>query len=138
MLSQHEHEYTSLIYMHTVKVTREYIGVCTVTVWVCFYICLSLHLPVRLKGELEEKHERWLSCQQRYDTVHHQLSSWQHREVQMNRKYCAAEEEATRLWEDLERVKQETRKERWAEERMAVYNYLLYNISALITSLLNL
>ncbi|CAK6965195.1 leucine-%2C glutamate- and lysine-rich protein 1 [Scomber scombrus] len=62
-----------------------------------------------LKGDLEEKHERWLSCQQRCDTLQEQLLSWQHREEQMNRKSCAADGEVTRLGEDLERVRQETR-----------------------------
>ncbi|XP_023261396.1 leucine-, glutamate- and lysine-rich protein 1 [Seriola lalandi dorsalis] len=64
---------------------------------------------LRLKGELEETHERWLLCQRRCDTMQEQLSSWQQREEQMNRKYCAAEEEVTRLREALEKVKQETR-----------------------------
>ncbi|XP_071352838.1 trichohyalin isoform X2 [Trachinotus anak] len=64
---------------------------------------------LRLKGELEDKHERWLSCQRRCDTIQEQMSSWQHREEQMNRKYCAAEEEVTRLREALEKVQQETR-----------------------------
>ncbi|XP_069390240.1 trichohyalin isoform X3 [Paralichthys olivaceus] len=70
---------------------------------------------LRLKGELEEKHERWLSCQQRCNTIQEQLSSWQQRQEQTNRKYCAAEEEVARLREALEKVRQETsalRKER--------------------------
>ncbi|XP_042270422.1 leucine-, glutamate- and lysine-rich protein 1 isoform X1 [Thunnus maccoyii] len=71
---------------------------------------------LRLKGELEEKHERWLSCQRRCATVQEQLSSWQHREEQMNRKYCAAEEEVTILREDLEKVRQETKELRGERE----------------------
>nr|XP_046244562.1 protein LEKR1 isoform X2 [Scatophagus argus] len=64
---------------------------------------------LRLKGALEEKHERWLSCQQRCDTLQEQLSSWRQREEQINRKCYAAEEEVTRLREALENVQQETR-----------------------------
>ncbi|XP_040902539.1 leucine-, glutamate- and lysine-rich protein 1-like [Toxotes jaculatrix] len=64
---------------------------------------------LRLKGELEEKHERWLSCQRRCDTLQEQLSSWQQRGEQMNRKCCTAEEEVTRLREALEKVLRETR-----------------------------
>ncbi|XP_044059111.1 leucine-, glutamate- and lysine-rich protein 1 isoform X2 [Siniperca chuatsi] len=71
---------------------------------------------LRLKGELEEKHERWLSCQRRCDTVQEQLSSWQQREEQMNRKYCVAEEEVTRLREALEKVQQEKRELRTERE----------------------
>ncbi|KAA8593917.1 hypothetical protein FQN60_004751, partial [Etheostoma spectabile] len=64
---------------------------------------------LRLKGELEEKHKMWLSCQQRCDTIQGQLASWQQREGQMNRNYSAAEEEVTRLREVLEMARQETR-----------------------------
>ncbi|XP_051252822.1 protein LEKR1 isoform X2 [Dicentrarchus labrax] len=71
---------------------------------------------LRLKGELEEKHERWLSCQQRCDTVQEQLLSWRHREEQMNRKCSAAEEEVTQLREALEEVQQETRELRRERE----------------------
>lgn len=68
-----------------------------------------LHLFNRLKGESEEKDDRWLSCQQRCHTLQEQLSSWQQREGQTNRKYRAAEEEVTRLREALEKVQQEMR-----------------------------
>ncbi|XP_050921646.1 protein LEKR1 isoform X2 [Lates calcarifer] len=64
---------------------------------------------LRLKGELEEKHERWLACQRRCDTIQEQLSSWQRREEQTSRKHCAAEEEVTRLREALEKVQKETK-----------------------------
>ncbi|XP_047191679.1 protein LEKR1 isoform X2 [Scophthalmus maximus] len=64
---------------------------------------------LRLKGELEEKHERWLSCQQRCDTLRDQLSSWQQRQEQTNRENCAAAEEVTRLRRVLEEVHRETR-----------------------------
>ncbi|XP_029303116.1 stress response protein nst1 isoform X4 [Cottoperca gobio] len=73
---------------------------------------------LRLKGELEEKHQRWLSCQRRCDTVEEQLSSWQQREGQMSRKYCTAEEEVTRLREALEEVLQETRELRRERDMM--------------------
>lgn len=71
--------------------------------------CVLLHLSHRLKGELEEKHERWLACQRRCDTIQEQLSSWQRREEQTSRKHCAAEEEVTRLREALEKVQKETK-----------------------------
>ncbi|XP_034460840.1 leucine-, glutamate- and lysine-rich protein 1 isoform X1 [Hippoglossus hippoglossus] len=64
---------------------------------------------LRLKDELEAKHERWLSCQQRCDTIQEQLSSWQQRQEETKRKYCAAEEEVARLREALEKDQQETR-----------------------------
>lgn len=66
-----------------------------------------VHLFNRLKGK--EKHKRWLSCQRRCDAAREQLSSWQRRGEQMNRKCCAAEEEVTWLREALEKVQQETR-----------------------------
>ncbi|KAI4815278.1 hypothetical protein KUCAC02_005431, partial [Chaenocephalus aceratus] len=71
----------------------------------------SLHRDklLRLKEELEDKHEMWLSCQQRYDTMQEQLSSWQQREAQVSRKYRAAEEEVTRQRETLEKTQEETR-----------------------------
>ncbi|KAK5868344.1 hypothetical protein PBY51_009370 [Eleginops maclovinus] len=80
----------------------------------------SLHREtlLRLKDELEEKHEMWLSCQQRYDTVQEQLSSWQQREAQMSRKYRTAEEEVTRLRETLEKTQQETRELRRDREML--------------------
>ncbi|XP_070685507.1 trichohyalin [Pempheris klunzingeri] len=62
---------------------------------------------LRFKGELEEEHQRWLSCQQRCNTIQEQLLSWQQREEQMNRKCCAAEEEVIRFREALEKVHQE-------------------------------
>ncbi|KAF1393869.1 hypothetical protein PFLUV_G00020520 [Perca fluviatilis] len=71
---------------------------------------------LRLKGELEEKHERWLSCQRRCDTIQGQLASWQQREGQMSRNYCAAEEEVTRLRNALEIATQETRELRRERE----------------------
>ncbi|XP_031146743.1 leucine-, glutamate- and lysine-rich protein 1 isoform X1 [Sander lucioperca] len=71
---------------------------------------------LRLKGELEEKHERWLSCQRRCDTIQGQLASWQQREGQMSRNYCAAEEEMTRLRDALEIATQETRELRRERE----------------------
>ncbi|KAG7226104.1 hypothetical protein INR49_018715 [Caranx melampygus] len=61
----------------------------------------------RLKEELEEKHDRWLSCQQRCDAIQEQLLSWQQREEQMSRKYCAAKEEVTRQREALEKAERE-------------------------------
>ncbi|XP_051813813.1 protein LEKR1 [Acanthochromis polyacanthus] len=64
---------------------------------------------LRLKMELEEKHERWLSCQQRCDALREQLSSWDHREEQMNRKYCAAVEEVTEARRTLEKIQEETK-----------------------------
>ncbi|KAI9518151.1 hypothetical protein NQZ68_039802 [Dissostichus eleginoides] len=80
----------------------------------------SLHRDklLRLKEELEEKHEMWLSCQQRYDTMQEQLSSWQQREAQMSRKYRAAEEEVTRLRETLEKTQEETRELRRDREML--------------------
>ncbi|GLD57115.1 leucine-, glutamate- and lysine-rich protein 1-like protein, partial [Lates japonicus] len=64
---------------------------------------------LRLKGELQVKHEKWLACQRRCDTIQEQLSSWQRREEQTSRKHCTAEEEVTRLREALEKVQKETR-----------------------------
>ncbi|KAF7668941.1 hypothetical protein LDENG_00267580 [Lucifuga dentata] len=62
----------------------------------------------RLKGELEEKHERWLSCQRRCDSVQEQLSAWEQREEQTNRKRLEAEKEVTSLRKILEKIQQET------------------------------
>ncbi|XP_077965297.1 uncharacterized protein lekr1 isoform X3 [Gasterosteus aculeatus] len=53
---------------------------------------------LRLKEELAEKHERWLSCQRRCDIMQGQLAS-----------LCAAEEEVTRGKEALEKVQLERR-----------------------------
>lgn len=64
-------------------------------VWVCAH---PLHLVDRLKEELAEKHERWLSCQRRCDIMQGQLAS-----------LCAAEEEVTRGKEALEKVQLERR-----------------------------
>ncbi len=105
------------------------------------YVCVCarlLHLFNRLKGELEEKHERWLSCQRRCDTAREQLSSWQQRGEQMNRKCCAAEEEVTRLREALEKVQQETRQLRTERSRLwylfcPVYIYFLLQSELLTT-----
>ena len=74
-----------------------------VCVCVCARVCLN-----RLKGEFEEKNEMWLSCQRRCDTAERQLSSLQQREEEINRNRCAAEEEAVRLKEVVEKVQQET------------------------------
>ncbi|XP_075998798.1 uncharacterized protein lekr1 [Genypterus blacodes] len=63
---------------------------------------------LRLKGKVDEKHQRWLSCQQRCDSMQAQLSTWQRREDQSKRKYLASEEEATALKRALEKVRQET------------------------------
>ncbi|XP_033952849.1 trichohyalin [Pseudochaenichthys georgianus] len=80
----------------------------------------SLHRDklLRLKEELEDKHEMWLSCQQRYDTMQEQLSSWQQREAQMSRKCRAAEEEVTRQRETLEKTQEETRELRRDREML--------------------
>ncbi|XP_034080496.1 leucine-, glutamate- and lysine-rich protein 1 isoform X2 [Gymnodraco acuticeps] len=80
----------------------------------------SLHRDklLRLKEELEDKHEMWLSCQQRYDTMQEQLSSWQQREAQMSRKYRAAEEEVMRQRETLEKTQEETRELRRDREML--------------------
>ncbi|XP_036941690.1 leucine-, glutamate- and lysine-rich protein 1 [Acanthopagrus latus] len=67
-----------------------------------------LRFTERLKGEFEEKNEMWLSCQRRCDTAERQLSSLQQREEEINRNRCAAEEEAVRLKEVVEKVQQET------------------------------
>lgn len=75
-----------------------------------------LHFCCRLKEELEEKHDRWLSCRQRCDATQEQLSLWQQREEQMSRKHCAAQEEVTRQREALGNAEQEARelrRERW-------------------------
>ncbi|XP_047449309.1 protein LEKR1 [Mugil cephalus] len=64
---------------------------------------------LRLKGELEEKHERWLLCQQRCDALQEQLSLWNHREEQLNQRHCAAVEEVTQLRKALEKTQQEMR-----------------------------
>ncbi|XP_038549744.1 leucine-, glutamate- and lysine-rich protein 1 [Micropterus salmoides] len=77
---------------------------------------------LRLKGESEEKDDRWLSCQQRCHTLQEQLSSWQQREGQTNRKYRAAEEEVTRLREALEKVQQEMRELRRERELLIESN----------------
>jgi len=59
--------------------------------------------------ELEEKNERWLLCQQRCDAIQRQLSSWEHKEEQLNQKCCAAVEEVTRMRKELEKLQQEKR-----------------------------
>ncbi|XP_075330362.1 uncharacterized protein LOC142388701 [Odontesthes bonariensis] len=63
----------------------------------------------RLQVELEEKNERWLLCQQRCDAIQGQLSSWEHKEEQLNQKYCAAVEEVTQMRKALEKLQQEKR-----------------------------
>lgn len=79
---------------------------------------VPLHFCGRLKEELEEKHDRWLSCQQRCDAIQEQLSSWQQREEQMSRKYCAAQEEVTRQREALEKAEQEASELRRERSRL--------------------
>ncbi|XP_059188137.1 protein LEKR1 [Centropristis striata] len=71
---------------------------------------------LRLKEELEEKNKMWLSCRERCDAIQEQLLSWRQKEGQMSRKYCAAEEEVTRLGESLKKAQQETRELRRERE----------------------
>uniref|UniRef100_UPI0037E9B909 trichohyalin n=1 Tax=Semicossyphus pulcher TaxID=241346 RepID=UPI0037E9B909 len=71
---------------------------------------------LRLKGELEEKHESWSSCKRRCNNLQEQLTSLHQREEQMNRKCCTAEEEVTRVRGSLEKVEQETRELRRERE----------------------
>ncbi|XP_034405230.1 leucine-, glutamate- and lysine-rich protein 1 isoform X2 [Cyclopterus lumpus] len=63
---------------------------------------------LRLKEELEEKHDRWLSCQRRCDIMQEQLSSDR-----------AAEQEVARLREAVEKVQQEARELRREREILA-------------------
>nr|XP_020456028.1 leucine-, glutamate- and lysine-rich protein 1 isoform X2 [Monopterus albus] len=73
---------------------------------------------LRLKGELVETREEWLSCQRKCDTIQEQLLLWQQREEQMNRKCCTAEEEVYRLGIALGKVQQETREQRREREML--------------------
>lgn len=78
--------------------------------------CVFVHaLPRffnRLKGELEENQERWLSCQQRCDTLQKQTSLRRQKEGEINRKWFAAEEEVAQLKEGLGKEMRALQRER--------------------------
>ncbi|KAM8853439.1 uncharacterized protein lekr1 isoform 3-T3 [Synchiropus picturatus] len=71
---------------------------------------------LRLKVESEERREKWLSCQQKCNTLEEQLRSWQQSEAQLNGKRWAAEEEVARLRGEVETLLQEAREQRRQSE----------------------
>lgn len=105
-------------------------------------MCVFVHLLFfwfffnRLNGELDEKQERWFSCQQRCDTLQKQMSSWRRKEEEINRKCCSAEEEVTQLREAFEKVQQETRQLRRERSWLwylltftSIHKYLIHFVS---------
>uniref|UniRef100_A0A3B3HWU9 Uncharacterized protein n=1 Tax=Oryzias latipes TaxID=8090 RepID=A0A3B3HWU9_ORYLA len=63
----------------------------------------------RLQAETEEKHNRWLLCQQNCDALQKQLFSQEQKEKQFNQKYSTAVQEVADLIKDLNEIQDEKR-----------------------------